>query len=293
MNTHADKTQKNKSQEVASAVSQKQSSSESTFQLVDNRPEAAAQRRLQEMANNCHQVKQLKVFQEMANRKEPIQGKFAGDLAMPLLEINPSLMGLKDSYFLKFYNELSEHKTLILVVEGKTSYDPSNKTLYLNGKQIAFLKKYTREFASGKSQKGDGEIAVSHIAMISHELSHARDHIIKGKEIDSSTIAVIDSELRAWAVEAISAIEVAAQVKEMDKDKDILVNSWVTIKPSMLDNLAANANSNEVINRLQRYIIRGIKMKDSLLIQEWVKENKDILVEEITKLSKVVSTKAK
>ena len=40
MNTHADKTQENKSQSVSNETSQKQSSGESTFQFVDNRPEA-------------------------------------------------------------------------------------------------------------------------------------------------------------------------------------------------------------------------------------------------------------
>lgn len=52
MNTHADKTQENKNQSVANAVSQMKRGGESTFQFVDNRPEAAAQRKLQEMADN-------------------------------------------------------------------------------------------------------------------------------------------------------------------------------------------------------------------------------------------------
>ena len=67
MNTHADKSQENKSQSVANAVSQKSSSGESTFQFLDNRPEAVAQRKLQEMANNSIQAMQLKAFQEMVN----------------------------------------------------------------------------------------------------------------------------------------------------------------------------------------------------------------------------------
>ena len=67
MITRADKTQENKSQSVAKAVSQKQSSGESTFRFVDNRPEAIAQRKLEEMANNSPQVRQLKAFQDMAD----------------------------------------------------------------------------------------------------------------------------------------------------------------------------------------------------------------------------------
>ncbi len=67
MNTHADKTQETKSQSVANGVSQKQSSGKSTFQFVDNRPEATQMRKLQEMANNSPQVKLLRAFQEMDN----------------------------------------------------------------------------------------------------------------------------------------------------------------------------------------------------------------------------------
>jgi hypothetical protein len=58
MNTHADKSQENKSQSVANGTPQKQGSSESTFQFVDNRPEAVTQRKLQEIANNSPQAKQ-------------------------------------------------------------------------------------------------------------------------------------------------------------------------------------------------------------------------------------------
>ena len=52
MNTHADKTQENKSQSVANDVFQKQSGGESTFQFVDNRPEAVTQRKIQTLINN-------------------------------------------------------------------------------------------------------------------------------------------------------------------------------------------------------------------------------------------------
>ena len=72
MNTHADKTQENKSQSVSHGVSQMQSGGESTFQFVDNRPEAVTQRKLQEMADNSPQVQQLRAFQEMANNSPQV-----------------------------------------------------------------------------------------------------------------------------------------------------------------------------------------------------------------------------
>ena len=67
MNIHADKTQENKNQAIANAVSQKQVGSESTFQFVDNRPEAVAPRKLQELANNSPQTKQAVQLQAMAD----------------------------------------------------------------------------------------------------------------------------------------------------------------------------------------------------------------------------------
>ncbi|AXT60942.1 hypothetical protein D1816_11480 [Aquimarina sp. AD10] len=67
MNTHADKTQEKKSQSVSIAGSQMQSGGESTFQFMDNRPEAIAQRKLHEMANNSPRVSQFRAFQKMAN----------------------------------------------------------------------------------------------------------------------------------------------------------------------------------------------------------------------------------
>ena len=68
MNTHANKTQENKSQSVSNGGSQMQSSGESTFQFVDNRPEVVSHRKLQEMANNSPRVSQMRAFQDMANK---------------------------------------------------------------------------------------------------------------------------------------------------------------------------------------------------------------------------------
>jgi hypothetical protein len=78
MNTHADKTSENKSQAVADNLPKMTSNGESTFQFIGNRPEAIAQRELQEMANNSPQVSQLISLQEMANNSP--QAKQAAQL---------------------------------------------------------------------------------------------------------------------------------------------------------------------------------------------------------------------
>jgi hypothetical protein len=78
MNTRAGKAQENKSQPVANTVSQQQSAGEPAF--IDNRPEAVAQRKLQQMANKSAQAKQAAQLQALANnhaaqKQQPIQKK--------------------------------------------------------------------------------------------------------------------------------------------------------------------------------------------------------------------------
>ena len=67
MNTHTDKTQENKGQSIVNTVAQKQNNNESTLQVVDDRPEAVTQRKLQETANNSPQAKQTAQLQAMAD----------------------------------------------------------------------------------------------------------------------------------------------------------------------------------------------------------------------------------
>ena len=68
MNTHADKASKSKAQVIANGLSKlRQSEGKSPFQLADNRPEAVAQRRLQELADNSQQVSRLRDLQQLAN----------------------------------------------------------------------------------------------------------------------------------------------------------------------------------------------------------------------------------
>ena len=68
MKTRADKTHERQSKAVAHDVAPKQRRNASDVQFVDNRPEAAAQRRLQAMVDNSPQVKQLKALQALMNQ---------------------------------------------------------------------------------------------------------------------------------------------------------------------------------------------------------------------------------
>jgi hypothetical protein len=91
MNKQADKSQDKKSKAAPNSVPDKKNTSESAFQFEDNRPEAIAQRKMQEMANNSPRAKKIAQLQAMTNthsdsaiqkqgmeeeEEELLQGKF-------------------------------------------------------------------------------------------------------------------------------------------------------------------------------------------------------------------------
>ena len=67
MNTHADKTQKNKRQSAANEVSQTQNGRNSISQFIDVRPEVNAQREQQEMVNDWSKTNQVSQLHSMVN----------------------------------------------------------------------------------------------------------------------------------------------------------------------------------------------------------------------------------
>ena len=69
MLTQTNKTQENSSRAVANDVSSKKNSNGAPQKLDDRRPEAIAQRQLQDMANNSPQAEQNRGYQQMVNIK--------------------------------------------------------------------------------------------------------------------------------------------------------------------------------------------------------------------------------
>lgn len=67
MYEQVEKPKENKSRAIANYVAQKKSGGKQGIGFVDTRPEAIAQRKLQDMVNNCPQEKQTSKFQKMAN----------------------------------------------------------------------------------------------------------------------------------------------------------------------------------------------------------------------------------
>jgi len=68
MNAHTDKTHENKNYAVEDFKFKKKNNGESAFRLSDNRAQAIAQRKLQEIAGDSPQVAQLRRIQNIANK---------------------------------------------------------------------------------------------------------------------------------------------------------------------------------------------------------------------------------
>ncbi len=118
MNAHVSKTQEVASKSAQNAETQLESGGESTFQFVDNRPEAVAQRKLQEAANNSPQVKQLMSLQSRVNsslrvsQQRPIQNSVSTN---PQMQQTAQLQTVANSH--------SAHETVQLEGEKAQTSD--------------------------------------------------------------------------------------------------------------------------------------------------------------------------
>lgn len=70
MSAHSYGSQDNKTHSVARGDAQKRSGETAPFQFTNNRSDAVAQRRLQEMANNSPRMTQLKALQQMMRQRQ-------------------------------------------------------------------------------------------------------------------------------------------------------------------------------------------------------------------------------
>lgn len=136
MNTHADKKQENKSQSVANSGAQAHRGSESTFQFVDNRPQATAQRKLQKMANNSPQAKRAAQLQAMtgnhASQQQVIQmgGGVSRLRSQEARSSTGNLTGDGESSNLNFQDTAEQR------IPFNGDLDPQNDAIRPNEKQV-------------------------------------------------------------------------------------------------------------------------------------------------------------
>lgn len=266
-----------KSRSVANSVAQKKSNIKQGFGFVDNRPKTIVQRKLQEMATDYSERnfqiegKNINTV-NMSNVKSDlgiVQGKFVDLEGMKLDKAVPELIKAGGTQYEALWYPLkgSTKSVHIAPTDGMSSYDPSTNTLYFKPEIVNSL----------LDADLDPAVRVSHIAAITHEMQHAYDHMVAEMEVDGglpdeATKKILTTELRAWASEAVSAIQMGQKMEAMDEEKGKLIESWLSYESTMLENLGEH-KQNEIIKRLYNYIRRGVSPSDTSEIPQWAKAN--------------------
>jgi hypothetical protein len=221
---------------------------------------------------------QVSVRQHKKDKNEPVlQGKFEGTYGAILTKLTPANLGLHASLYSTLWDPLCESETVLKVEHGSGAYEQATHTMTLPEGLLMDLFNHVT-----KKKELAPDVLVSHVATLSHELSHAKDHIVKGREVrpksagaDKHTEDVLDTELRAWAHEAIIAFQAGIVIKGMDAEKKKLVDGWLGIEKDNLQNVQESKAGNEVVARLFRYISRGISAGDASETIAWAKEHAD------------------
>jgi len=198
MNTQADKTQKEITKTVVKVPAEKKSNRESTFELVDNRPEIMARIKLQEMANNCHQVQQLKASQQFVNDTtqeiETVQG--------PAI---PGTGSLNSSRELSSPWILNKHQNAQPPIQAIGSVKLRQKQLEAKAKHELLEKisrgiqnsnKYKKlDFLTGKENPNRRALMIN-MALRDHRAENTIK-TLAGPEIDPGTLKLVIEELKS------------------------------------------------------------------------------------------------
>jgi hypothetical protein len=219
-----------------------------------------------------------------------VQRTFSGTYGKVLSMLTPKALGAADNFYAGLWNELTSSPVAVAVEPGANSYDQGKKKLNLNESMLIALSGHITGKKLPKTELG------SHIAAITHELSHAHDHVVKARAIRATKDAglnehtkdVIDTELRAWAREALSAHQSSPDGLSVDKEKAILIEGWRGATTAMLDDLKAAKNENYVMERLWNYLVRELQPSAHAEVQAWVNAYKDWLIERIGTLQKAI-----
>jgi hypothetical protein len=224
MNTHADKTQENKSQSVAANSSQMQGGGESTFQFVDNRPEAVAQRKLQEMANNSPQVSQLMAFQDMANNspqaKQAAQLQAMADNNSILTQNQPVVQCVVDPTQLKGRSKMLYDRLPIMLMES--NYPDEWKSFLQQAENVDELTERVNTFLDQKDQeKRAEEDARKAKSAEKHRLDieKAQAEAAEKRRVEDERIAA--EEAAKAAADAAAAAVAAAAAEEQERLKNL------------------------------------------------------------------------
>lgn len=207
MNTQADKTQEKKSQSVANAVAQKQSGRESTFQFVDNRAEAVAQRKLQKMANNYSAQKQKEIIRGKEEYEDHIKG---------FVRSKPTVQLMRFNRFSGFFGTFNF-----------SSYTEQEKTI--NSLESDAVKKYNRIH----DRVLNNPVFAGRIAKLNSEL-----HKVREDKCDTPEYDAVEATLRRIIAESETIFQ------EYTEKRDFLANNLAD-NLEVVDDLVAEGERGE------------------------------------------------
>lgn len=178
--------------------------------------------------------------------------------------------------------EENDEKISIDLDATMSSYDAKTKTLHFRASMF-------NQILQAKENGVYDESLSFFLSNICHELSHAHDFISGKEKLDRGNMSqevCISTELRAWAREAISVLEInKAYGLAYNQSNTELIDGWVNLKIDMLDRLYQHKN-NCIIDRIIRYISRCVNSESEIAIQGWMNRRRDQYVKQITSLQR-------
>lgn len=190
------------------------------------------------------------------------------------------------------WKAVNDSPTYVFIEAGAPAFDKEGPILYFNKFDLTNLEKH----AQGERPLEAGEFDT--IPLLTHELSHARDYVEKllpedkGRPVDERLKNTLRTELKAWAREAMSALQVWNSSKRISDAPPTpkIVAAWLEFDERILDKL--DPEHDELSRRLQDYVARGLKgaMTSKQDIPDWIRDNKAFLVEEITRRAEAIRT---
>jgi hypothetical protein len=217
-----------------------------------------------------------------------VQGKFAGALGGLMDFLDPDKLQVANTLYKESWEPLKNSATEISVTDGGgiSHFNPSINELKLNGRMVEALVNHVRQTAP-LSQ----DVLADFVALITHELSHAKDSVIKGRELkgekgttgDAQVMNVIETELRAWALEA----ETRERLMPEGGKNTMLWTSWINLDKSMMinyENIKAHKDTNEVISRYLRYVRRELNPESIETLNGWLTRYSDVVWSHMSRL---------
>lgn len=261
-------------------VQQRQGRVRPTMQMKANiylNDETALEREADLMGEKALRGEELSSVQPKQNagtERPVLQAKFTGSYGALLNQLSPDHLDVANTFYNSLWTSLQQSDKEIQVEEGPPSYSQEKETLYFKGTVLKGLLKLSFENLAEKA---------SHISSLTHELSHVHDHRVNKRFVstaekdglDKHTSDVLDTELRAWAREALVAFSIAGKGEKQDAEKKQLIDGWIGYSDDLLENVSAAKETNYLIKRLFKYTCRELRADSVETVQKWFNTQRD------------------